>query len=120
MKDIFSRYYSESMKWSLAAILGSNTLLGNPTKLISTLGTGLKAVYQEPKDGFERGGIAAGGLGLVTGAGTLVKSTVVGTTSSIGIITNSLASGMLTVTGDNDFIRDRNKDMVRDMPVNIG
>jgi hypothetical protein len=51
-----------------------------------------------------RGGAAEGGLGIVRGTGSLVKNTFVGSVSSFGKISSSLSAGILSITGDEEFI----------------
>jgi hypothetical protein len=46
-------YYMSSFKSNVMSVLGSSNLIGNPTKLISTLGTGIHDFYYEPIKGFD-------------------------------------------------------------------
>jgi hypothetical protein len=86
------------------SIVGSSNLIGNPTKLLSTLGTGIRDFYEAPIERYTRGGLQEGGLGLYVGTRSLVTNTVVGTTGSIGNFTNAVSGGILALTGDNKFI----------------
>jgi len=92
------------VKWNTLSFLGASNLIGNPVKFISTLGSGFEEFYYEPYQGFMRGGVAAGGLGIVKGSASLVKNTFSASFSSIGKISSSLSAGMLAITGDDLYI----------------
>ena len=48
-----------------------------------------------------------GGKGMIDGAKSLAKQTFAGTFDSVGKITGSLGSGLLSLTGDKDYIEKR-------------
>ncbi len=80
------------------------------------MGTGVEEFFYEPYQGFMRGGAAEGGLGIFRGTGSLVKNTFVGSVSSFGKISSSLSAGILSITGDEEFIQRRNMGMIRQKP----
>jgi len=47
-----------------------------------------------------------GGLGIAKGVKAFAGAAVVGTTSTLGTMTNAWASSLLTLTGDNQFIQE--------------
>ena len=59
-----------------------------------------------------RGGAAEGALGIVSGTGSLFKNTSVGLVGSLGKIGSSLSAGILSITGDVEFIQRRNMGMI--------
>jgi vacuolar protein sorting-associated protein 13A/C len=92
------------IKWNTLSFLGASNLIGNPVKFIDTLGTGFEEFYYEPYEGFMRGGVMDGSLGIARGTASLVKNTFSASVGSIGKISSSLSAGMLAITGDDQFI----------------
>lgn len=62
--------------------MGSANIIGNPVSLFKNIGTGVSDLIEMPLDGFVKGPIE-GGVGVVLGAGSLIKNTVSGTFSSV-------------------------------------
>ena len=102
-------------RWNALNFLGASNLIGNPVAFINTLGTGVKDFYYEPVNGFMKGA-REGGIGIVKGTGSLFVNTFLGSVSSIGKISSSLSSTVLSITGDEDFIQKRNMTMVKHKP----
>lgn len=76
-----SNYKSSLVNQSLS-ILGSVNIIGNPIGLFKNIGTGVTDLIEMPRDGFVKGPIE-GGVGVVLGAGSLLKKTVSGTFGSV-------------------------------------
>ncbi len=74
-------------------------MLGNPTGLIDTVGSGFRDFYYEPQEGFKKG-YAEASLGVVKGTGSLLRNTVGGTVGSLGKVSKSIGSALLYLTGD--------------------
>ena len=91
--------YIQSGKWQLLKIIGSIDILGNPVGLFSGIGTGIVDLFNKPIKGFVKGPLE-GGKGMIDGAGSLAKKTFAGTLNSVGKITGSLGTGLLSLTGD--------------------
>jgi vacuolar protein sorting-associated protein 13A/C len=94
----------QTIKWNTLSFLGASNLIGNPISLINTLGTGVEEFFYEPYQGFMRGGAAEGALGIVSGTGSLFKNTSLGLVGSLGKIGSSISAGILSITGDEEFI----------------
>jgi hypothetical protein len=120
-KDIgylFSDYYSSSIKKNLVTIIGSTEILGNPVNFVRTVGTGLHDFVHEPIDGF-RSGVAKGGIGILKGTGSLVKNTAVGTFGTLSKFSSSISKGILIFTRDEEFIYQREGQLMSEKPKNI-
>jgi hypothetical protein len=55
----------------------------------------------------------------VKGSTSLVSNVVVGTTYSVGRITDQLSGAMLPLSGDSQYIQNRNREMIREKPTNV-
>lgn len=96
----------------MLSFIGASNLIGNPVGFMDAVGTGVKDFFYEPRNGFMRGP-AAGTVGLMKGTQSLVKNTLVGGVGSIGKISGSLSTTMLHLTGDDQFVQQRNRGMIR-------
>jgi len=109
--SLLQYHYTSNIKSNLLKLLGSSDLIGNPTDFVSTMGTGMKSFYYEPKQGFMKGPIE-GGIGLIKGTGALLGHTAGGLAGSVSKITNSLNRGFLHLTFDQEY---RHKKEIRDV-----
>lgn len=96
MKKLFDRVKNDAIK-SVVKVFGALEIIGNPLGLFKDISTGVVDLFEKPIDGFLQGPLE-GGVGLVAGAGSLVKNTVAGTFNTIGKVTDSLASGVSSIT----------------------
>jgi vacuolar protein sorting-associated protein 13A/C len=115
---LFSDYYSSSLKKNFVTIIGSNNLLGNPVNFVRTVGNGVHDFVHEPIDGF-KSGIVLGGVGILKGTGSLIKNTAEGTFGSFSKFSSSLSKGMLILTRDEEFIYQREGQLMSEKPKNI-
>lgn len=74
-------------------LFGSLNIIGNPIGLFKNLSTGVVDLIAMPANGFIQGPLE-GGRGIVLGATSLVKNTLIGTFNSVNKITGSLSSGI--------------------------
>ena len=120
-KDInymFSDYYSSSIKRNFVLIIGSTGILGNPVSMLKTVGTGVHDFVHQPIDGF-RISAARGGIGVLKGTGSLFKNTAEGVFGWVSKITSSVSKGVLVFTGDQEFIYEREGQLMSEKPKNI-
>lgn len=114
----FRGYYKHQLKANALSVFGGSNLLGNPINFMSTVGSGFRDFYYEPANGFRRS-LAAGGLGMAKGAGSLVGKTVGGTIGSLGKVSSSLGSALLYLTGDQKFREERSRQMIKNQPKGV-
>ena len=93
---LVKKYTDEGIK-QVYKILGSIDILGNPVGLFNNISTGVDALFEKPMHGFNQGPLE-GGVGIVLGAGSLLKNTVSGTFNSLNKVTGSLAGGLSSLT----------------------
>ena len=87
------------MKWNVARILGNLDILGNPVSLFSNVGDGVVQFFNEPIKGFIKGP-KEGFIGIAKGSGALIKNTATGIFNTISKISNSLATGLISLSMD--------------------
>lgn len=75
-------HYKDSFLKHSLQILASVNIIGNPASLIKNIGIGFEDLKNMPMDGFIKGPLE-GGVGMVLGAGSLIKNTVSGTFGSV-------------------------------------
>ena len=73
---------------------------------MATLGNGAKEFFYEPKEGFMQGPMH-GGIGIIKGTSSMVGHTVAGTVGAVGKITNSLNKGVLFLSFDSEYNRNK-------------
>ena len=110
--------YMIRLKRNLLSILGASSLIGNPIQLANNVSSGIKDFFYKPIEGFVEGPIE-GGKGIVMGTGSLVKNTVQGTFGSTSSIFSSLSKGVLFLTNDKDYMKEREDQNHRNRPENI-
>lgn len=109
-KEKIIGHYKRSAINSILPVLGSINIIGNPNRLIKTLGTGLQDFVDKPLDRTEQeGNVISLGEGLAEGTGSLVRHTVSGAFGSVHSITQALADGTGALTMDKRYQRERMK-----------
>lgn len=83
-------------------LLGSLNIIGNPVGLFRNVSSGVSDLFSKPKEGFIQGPLE-GGLGIMQGAGSLVKNTVVGVFNSVNKITGSVSFALGYLTLDKEY-----------------
>lgn len=74
-------------------MLGSLNIIGNPVGLFHNISNGVTDLFEKPLEGFVQGPLE-GGLGIVKGAGSLLKNTMAGTFNSVSKITGTVSTGI--------------------------
>ena len=115
---LFSDYYSSSIKKNLVNIVGSTEILGNPVNLVRKVGNGVHDFIHEPIDGFRASAIK-GGVGILKGTGSLVKNTAEGSFGTISKFSSSVSKSLLILTRDEEFIYQREGQLMSEKPKNI-
>ena len=110
--------YMIRLKRNLLSILGASSLIGNPIQLANNVSSGIKDFFYKPIEGFVEGPIE-GGKGIVMGTGSLVKNTVQGTFGSTSSIFSSLSKGVLFLSNDKDYMKEREELNHKNRPDNI-
>jgi len=98
--------YKELAKETMMSVVFSSNILGNPVKFFDRISNGFNDLVDKPVQGFLEGPIE-GGIGIIAGAGSFAAKTVGATFNSLHNIADSLANGLSSLTGDEDFISKR-------------
>jgi len=96
--------YKQCLIKQLPALIGSLNIIGNPTKLLKNVVSGLNDFVEKPLEGFTRGPIE-GGLGVVSGTTSLVSHTIAGTFNSVKNIVGTVSGGLTKITMDDDYLQ---------------
>ena len=101
-------HYKEALLNSLFQVIGSIDILGNPVGLMKHLAVGVFDLIDKPIEGFVKGPLE-GGFGIARGAGSFLKNTVAGTFNSVQKITGSFATGISSLSLDDEYLAKREK-----------
>ncbi len=77
-----STHYKDALIRSLLKIIGSIDILGNPVGFMKHIAIGVFDLIDKPMEGFVKGPLE-GSVGIVKGAGSLIKNTFAGTFNSV-------------------------------------
>jgi vacuolar protein sorting-associated protein 13A/C len=99
-------------------VLASSDLIGNPYNLVENIGTGVRMVYYEPRNGFMEGPLQ-GGLGILKGTAGMVGIIGASTIGTFGKVTNSLNKGIVAVSLDTDYIHAKEINDIKHKPTSF-
>lgn len=92
-------HIKDTLSFNVAKILGNLDIIGNPVSLFSNVAGGFKQFYEKPKEGFVKGPIE-GVIGIGKGSVSLVKVTTSSAFNAVSKVSNSLASGLTSLSMD--------------------
>ena len=98
-------YLRELIKQIYKIVL-SVDILGNPMGLVSNIGTGVKAFFEDPARGFIKSPLHVG-AGLATGTFSLVKNSLHGAFNAASKVTGSIGKGLAALSMDDEYIARR-------------
>ncbi len=84
-----------------------NEFIGNPSVLISQIGTGTEEFFKYSIDGFKTGNPKKIGQGVVDGTSSLVKHTAEGVLRTIRTASKTIADASVIATTDDKFQKKR-------------
>lgn len=84
-------------------MLGSSNLIGNPTRLVSTIGTGFSDFFYKPYQGVREGSMHKVTDGLVEGSKSLLTNSLMAPVGAVAKMGSSLSKGMLAFSFDDEF-----------------
>ena len=114
---VFLHYKTHVMNQYLRIFAGIE-ILGNPNSLFNTLSEGVTDLFTQPKKGFKKGPLQ-GLVGLAKGGASLVSHTVEGAFGTASKITSGVSTSLLTIGQDEDYMRKREKNAIKDKPENV-
>lgn len=95
--------------------MGSFEFLGSPVNLVNNLGTGVYDFFYEPAKGITQSPLQFG-KGVAKGVGSLAKNFSYGIFNTTSKVTGSIASGVASLSFDQEYIKKREEQNIRDQP----
>jgi vacuolar protein sorting-associated protein 13A/C len=116
--DSLVKHYKWQLNSTLLKLLGSAQILGSPGTLIKSLGKGVKEFISEPVDGLLKGPVDFG-FGVIKGSAKLISHSVYGVGNTVAGLTGSLGNAMASLSIDDDYLRQREANHIKEQPSNI-
>lgn len=98
-----AQYHQEQMKYNIFALLGSSNLIGNPTRLLSNMGTGFKDFFAKPYQGIMDGSMHKLQAGLYDGSKSLLQNSLMAPVGAVAKIGQSLSKGVAALSFDEQY-----------------
>ena len=117
MRRIVDNYKEKGLR-QIFKLFGNIEIIGTPTNLFQSLGTGVKEFFEKPVSGIRKGAVE-GMKGIVNGSVSLVKNTVDGTLNTATKFTSGISKGLLLITQDDGYINKREKKIMTEKPSNF-
>ena len=115
-----ANYHKESFKYSAMRLLGASNLIGNPSRFVSNIGTGVSDFFIKPSQGFKDGGIVKMKEGFYEGSQSLIKNSLLAPVGAVAKIGSSISKGTLAMSGDDQYIEQKNQNDQRNKPKSMG
>eukprot|EP01088_Endostelium_zonatum_P014922 TRINITY_DN3449_c0_g1_i2.p1 TRINITY_DN3449_c0_g1~~TRINITY_DN3449_c0_g1_i2.p1 ORF type:complete len:3344 (+),score=882.14 TRINITY_DN3449_c0_g1_i2:209-10240(+) len=114
---IVSHYKDQAIR-QIFGLIGSADFLGAPVSFVNNIGTGVKDFFYEPAQGIVRSPTEFG-KGIANGTTSLVKNSLAGVFGSTGKFTGSLSRGAAALSFDQEYIKKREREKIKDRPNNV-
>ncbi len=95
-------------------------MIGNPSRFISNIGTGVSDFFVKPYQGVKDGGIVKMKDGFVDGSRSLIKNSLMAPVGAMAKIGQSISKGTLALSFDDKFIEAKNHEERRNVPKSVG
>ena len=111
-----STYHKESLKFNILRNIGSINLIGNPSKYIKGVGTGVTDFFVKPYQGMKDGSIVKAAGGFADGSKSLLKNAVMAPVGAMSKLGSSISKGTLALSFDDKFIEEKNANSKHNKP----
>ena len=101
-------FHKETFKYNALRMLGSSNLIGNPSKFVSGVGTGVTDFFVKPYQGMKDGSIVKAAGGFADGSKSLLKNAIMAPVGAVSKIGNSISKSTLALSFDDQFIEQKN------------
>lgn len=118
ISNLIWMHYRTQLASELFTVIGHADILGNPVGLLTDLGNGVVDAIYEPASGLTEGPIGLS-KGVVKGAHSLFKNTVSSTFGSMSKISGSLSRGLISITQDDEYIVQRQREKAKYRPKDL-
>lgn len=113
-------YHKETLKYNALRLLGSSNLIGNPSRYVVNMGTGVTDFFVKPYQGMKDGSMVTAADGLAKGSKSLLKNTLLAPVGAMSKFGTSLSKGTLALSFDDQFIEDKLNHEKVHRPKNFG
>mmetsp|Transcript_21721 Transcript_21721/g.33488 ORF Transcript_21721/g.33488 Transcript_21721/m.33488 type:complete len:166 (+) Transcript_21721:11906-12403(+) len=113
-------FHRETFKYNALRMLGSSNLIGNPSKFVSGVGTGVTDFFVKPYQGMKDGSIVKAAGGFADGSKSLLKNAIMAPVGAVSKLTNSVSRGTLALSFDDKFVEQKNEQDKMNQPKNFG
>lgn len=97
------QYHRQQFKYSAFQLIGSSNLIGNPTRTLSNIGTGVSDFFVKPLKGVREGSMYKLGEGLYDGSKSLLQNSLMAPVGAMAKIGSSLSKGMAALSFDETY-----------------
>lgn len=115
-----ANYHKEQFKYNAFMLIGSSNLIGNPSRFINNIGTGVSDFFYKPYQGLKEGSIVKVKDGFADGTKSFVQNSLMAPVGAVAKIGQSLSKGALALSFDDKFIEAKNFNEQRNKPTTIG
>jgi len=115
-----ANFHKETFKFSALRLLGSSNLIGNPSRFVSNIGTGVSDFFVKPYQGVKDGGIVNMRAGFLAGSRSLIQNGLMAPVGAMAKIGQSISKGTLALSYDDQFIAAKNFEERRNKPKSAG
>ena len=95
-------HYKRELLFQIYKIIGGIDIIGNPVKLLNSIGTGFFELFNEPRKAFLKGP-SYFGKGIKKGVSSLLSNILGGTSDSFSKITGSLLEATKIISGNSNY-----------------
>lgn len=95
-------------------------MIGNPSRYVSSIGTGVTDFFVKPFQGMKNGGMYQAADGFAQGSKSLFKNGLLAPVGALSKFGNSVSKGTLTLSFDDQFIEAKIEKDRLNKPRNIG
>lgn len=113
-------FHGETLKYNALQLVGSSNLIGNPSRYVRSIGTGVSDFFVKPYQGMKNGGIALAADGFKEGSMSLLKHGLLAPVGVMAKLGNSVSKGTLALSFDDQFIEEKMRKEKANAPTGFG
>lgn len=111
-----ANYHKETFKFNALRLLGASNLIGNPSRFVNNIGTGVSDFFVKPYQGIKDGGIVKMKDGFMDGSKSLIKNSLMAPVGAMAKIGQSISKGTLALSFDDKFVEEKSEKERRNQP----
>jgi len=107
-----TQHYNHALLVQVLRLIGSSSVLGDPTALVESVSTGLSNLFFEPTRALAKGHILTFAKDLAFGGVSFVGHSIYGVTNTAVSVSSSVGGGLASLAGDPAYQKQRAKAML--------